>query len=163
MNKLCFFTFFLSFCFLFAKISLADYLVILIDETSVPYSLSQNKYSNSPNKYSNSHNKYSNSSDKYSNSPNKYSNSPNKYSNGASGKNRLITKDSFYVGYYTITDDDVINLYNSDGERIAFNPNLDETQSLFHSSKEKWCGTFGSVDRKRVIGLVPSCYYRFAQ
>ncbi len=139
----------------------ADIKIILIDDSGLPYSLSPSKYSNSPSKYSNSPSKYSNSESKYSNSPSKYSNSPSKYSNGPSGKNRLLADNNRYVGYYVFTDDDIINFFNSDGERIAFNPNLDETESLFHSSKSKWCGTFGSNGGERVLGLVASCYYRF--
>lgn len=141
----------------------ADYKIILVDESGLPHSLSSSKYSNSPSKYSNSPSKYSNSESKYSNSPSKYSNSSSKYSNGSSGKNRLLTENNEYVGYYVFTDDDIINFFNSEGKRIAYNPNLDETQSLFHSTKSKWCGTFGSFGGKRVIGFVPSCYYRFVE
>ena len=102
----------------------ADIKIILIDDSGLPYSLSPSKYSNSPSKYSNSPSKYSNSESKYSNSPSKYSNSPSKYSNGPSGKNRLLADNNRYVGYYVFTDDDIINFFNSDGERIAFNPNF---------------------------------------
>ena len=148
---------------LISPFSFADYKIILIDTSGLPYPLSPSNYSNSPSKYSNSPSKYSNSESKYSNSPSKYSNSSSKYSNGSSGKNRLLAENNKYVGYYVFTDDDTINFFNSDGKRIAFNPNLDETQSLFHSTKSKWCGTFGSFGSERAIGLVASCYYRFVE
>ena len=143
------FSFFVVLCLFLPIKVLADYKIILVDKSGLPYSLSPSKYSNSPSKYSNS--------------PSKYSNSSSKYSNGSSGKNRLLAENNKYVGYYVFTDDGIINFFNSDGKRIAFNPNLDETQSLFHSTKSKWCGTFGSFGSERVIGLVASCYYRFVE
>ena len=147
------------FILFFSSSIYADYKVVIIQESSVPYSLSPNKYSNSPNKYSNSPNKYSNSENKYSNSPNKYSNSPNKYSNGPSGSNSLVTEDNYYVGYYLQNNDGMINFFNSNGERLGYLPAGNHTASIFHSKQSKWCGTFGLINGERVIGLVSDCYY----
>ena len=139
----------------------ADIKIILIDESELPFSLSPNRFTNSPNRFTNSPTRFSNSESRFTNSPTRFSNTPNKFSNGPSGTNRLLADGDRYVGYYVPTDDDITNFFSSDGERIAFNPSLEETQSLFHSSETEWCGTFLSEDGKRVLGLVASCYYRF--
>ncbi len=149
---------FSMFIVFFSSSIYADYKVIIIKPLSVPYDLSPNNYSNSPNNYSNSPNNYSNSPNNYSNSPNNYSNSPNNYSNGPSGLNRLVTKENYFVGYYVKKDNNMINFFNLNGERLGYLPAGNHTSSIFDSIKSKWCGTFGFSNGERVIGLVSNCY-----
>lgn len=152
---------FLAFFAFFAGSSpaYADFLVIPIDQSSMPYELSPDRYDNSPQKYDNSSEKYENSASNYDNSPDKYENSSSKYENGPSGDNRLLLKDGKYIGYYNFSKKGVLNLYGRK-TRIAFMPSGGTTQSLFLSEGNAWCGTIGRADGEAVIGITPKCLLR---
>ena len=120
----------------------ADYKIILINKSALPFSLSPSNFSNSPSNFSNSR---------------------SNFSNGPSGNRRLLQENGRYAGYYVPNGNNLINFFNSNGERIAFNPNLDKTKSLFISEETGWCGTFTSFNGENIIGLIPDCYYRFVQ
>ena len=137
----------------FTSPAIADIIVNIVDESSLPYNLSPNKYDNSPNKYDNSPNKYDNSSNKYDNSSNKYDNSPSKYSNTASGDKRLLLKSDgklTFVGYYT-RNGSITNFFSPKGTRLFYNP--PGTDSVFEAEGGEFSGVFVMSDGSYVLGL----------
>lgn len=139
---------------LLSPVAWADLVVITANEADLPYSLSSSKYANSSSKYSNSISKYSNSSSKYSNSSSKYKNSPSNYKNGESGDRRLLIGESgsyFYIGYYVMNDDGVINYFSPNGERLFYTP--PETGALFHGERGHFCGTLATLNDELVLVL----------
>lgn len=126
---------------IFPSISYADFFILLIKESDLPYSLSSNQYSNSSSNYSNSISNYSNSSSNYNNSSSNYDNSPNNYENGKNGKQRLLFQQDgqvYFVGYYVFTDDGLINFYSPDGDRLFYSPA--DIDVLFDGEKGDFCG-----------------------
>ncbi len=138
----------------------ADMRVIIVAVEDVPYSLGPNSYMNSPTRYNNSHTRYDNSETRYSNSQTRYENSPSKYENSSSGSRRLVAPSGSVIGYYVLSDDGVLNLF-SNSRRVAYMPAGEDTQSVFQSSAEAWCGTLGELDGELILALTRNCYLQF--
>jgi len=91
-----------------------------------------------------------------------YENSASNPANGKAGSRRLITSDGVLIGCCVLTRKGVFNLFNTDW-RIAFKLASDRTQSFFSSRREdEWCGTFETINGKRVIRLTQKCLLDFA-
>lgn len=130
----------------------SDFIIITDSESSLPYELNSTNYQNSPNNYSNNINNYINSSSNYSNSSSNYQNSPNNFKNSKNGSNRLLIEDEGtykYVGYYSINNNNVVNFYTEDGERIFYSP--PETYAIFDSNSGKYCGVIARLNKQNVL------------
>lgn len=126
---------------IFPSISYADFFILLIKKSDLPYSLSPDQYSNSESSYSNSISNYSNSASNYENSSSNYDNSPTNYKNGRNGKQRLLFQQDgqvYFVGYYVFTDDGLINFYSPDGDRLFYSPAGIDV--LFDGENGNFCG-----------------------
>ena len=132
----------------------ADLVIVLANESDLPFSLSPSDFSNSPNKFSNSISKFSNSTSKFSNSSAKFENSPSKSENGKNGERRILRESDgsyYYLGYYVRNDEGLINYFSSDGERLFYTP--PETGALFSSDNGEFCGTLAILKDELVIVL----------
>lgn len=138
----------------------ADFIVIPIQASGLPYALSPSNYDNSPSNYDNSSSNYDNSSSNYDNSPSNYENSSSKYENGPAGRRRLLTSNGDYLGYFVFSKKGVLNLYSRSG-RVAYMPSGGKTQSFFLSEGSGWCGTIGNANGQTVIGMTQSCLLQF--
>lgn len=147
-------------CLVIATSASADIRVIVVSVDDVPYSLGPNSYMNSPSRYNNTFNRYDNSETRYSNSQTRYENSPSKYENGPSGTRRLISPSGAFFGYYVMSEDGVLNLY-SESRRVAYMPADGDTQSVFQSNAEAWCGTLGELDGELILAMTRNCYLQF--
>lgn len=138
----------------------ADFLVIPVRASTLPYDLSPDNYDNSPSNYDNSSSNYDNSSSNYDNSSSNYDNSRSNYDNGPSGKRRLVSENGEYIGYYVFSKKGVLNLY-ARSKRVAYMPSGGNTQSFFLSEGSGWCGTIGNMNGKTVIGMTSNCLLQF--
>lgn len=132
----------------------ADILIVAVNETALPYSLSPKNYDNSPRNYSNSVRNYSNSPRNYKNSPRNYANSPRNNRNGQNGIQRLLAngkEGEYYAGYYVFRDDGLINFYAPDGNRLFYSPA--HTGAIYHGENGEFCGTIASLDDQIVLAL----------
>lgn len=138
--------------------ALADIEVYPIVEKDVPFAMGPSNYQNSPSIYANSSSTYDNAVSTYANSPSTYANSPSNYANGPHGKQRLLDGKQKVIGYYTVTDKNVVNYYSVAGKRICFRPGSGKTMSVFLSEQQAWAGTVLERRGKTVLGLVPQAY-----
>jgi len=137
----------------------ADMTAIIIDENGLPFDLSPSNYTNSPANYDNSPENYDNSDANYDNSPANYNNSPANYENGINGKQRIISEDNEFLGYYVFTSNNRMNLFDASGNRIGYIPGGGHTNSVF--SESGWCGTLGENNGQTVLGFTKDCYRQF--
>jgi len=124
----------------------ADFIVVLSKESDLPYDISPEKRSHSPELNSNSHTLYSNSLSNYANSSSRHDNSPSNHKNSNEGNSRLLIeldKQYFYIGYYVINEDMLINFYAPNGKRLFYGP--PDTSAIFHSNGGEFCGTFATM------------------
>ena len=132
----------------------ADFIVVLSKEADLPYDISPEKRSHSPELNSNSHTLYANSLSNYANSNSRHDNSPSNYKNSNDGNSRLLIeqdKQYFYIGYYVINEDMLINFYAPNGKRLFYGP--PDTSAIFHSNGGEFCGTFATVNKKPVLAI----------
>ena len=132
----------------------ADLPVTLIDESSLPYSLSPSNYDNSPSNYDNSISNYDNSSSNYDNSESNYDNSASNYDNSRNGSKRLIYKDGGslkFAGYYVIAKNGTTNFYSPRGKRMFYNPK--KGRGIFGGSDGSFCGVLAKVGGQLSLAL----------
>ena len=139
-----------------AGMAAADAPLIILDRSQLPFDLSPGNPANSPARASNSPNSAWNSASNTANSSGAWENRP---SNPANEQRLIFTSDGSVLGYYATNAGGVMNLFDVNGNRIAYRP-ARGTRSLFTTSGE-WCGT---VDRNRggmVLAVTRSCAARF--
>ncbi|MBC9247124.1 hypothetical protein H4P12_10425 [Paracoccus sp. 11-3] len=140
----------------FAGVARADAPLIILDRSQLPFDLSPGNPANSPARSSNSPNSAWNSASNTANSASAWENRP---SNPANEQRLIFTSDGSVLGYYATNAGGVMNLFDVNGNRIAYRP-ARGTRSLFTTSGE-WCGT---VDRNRggmILAVTRSCAARF--
>lgn len=134
--------------------ALADLPIALIDESSLPYSLSPSNYENSPSNYDNSISNYDNSPNNYDNSENNYDNSASNYDNGRGGDRRLIYKDGSalkFAGYYVAAKNGITNFFSPQGKRMFYNPQ--KGLGIYGGKDGIFCGVLAKVDGKLSLAL----------
>jgi len=147
-------TIFLSLLLLLPLTAQADLVIVITDESSLPYDLSPKNYDNSPRNHDNSVRNYDNSIRNYNNSPRNYENSSRNYENGKNGKCRLLVDKGgslYFAGYYVCSDGGIINFYSIYGERMFYSP--PKTGGVFDSESGEFLGTIASKTGENILVL----------
>lgn len=135
-----------------ASPALADAPVFLIEQSSLPFDLGPGAPRNAPSRQSNSPNAAANSLASAANSSSSYANSPR---NPANEKRVIFTSDGEVVGYYARSTTGTLNLFDVDGERVAYRPK--SSKSLF-SNDGRWCGTVADAQGGNfAFGIIRAC------
>jgi hypothetical protein len=137
----------------------ADLRVIIISESSLPFSMGPANFNNSTAKFDNSSANFANSVANFENSPANFRNSNANFENSISGRRRLFNESSQMIGYYVYNSGGMINFYNLNGFRGLYKPGGGHTDSIF--SEDAWCGTLGNQNGQIVLGLSSACYTSF--
>lgn len=137
--------------------ALADAPLFILDRTQLPFDLGPGNPANNPALPQNSPYAAWNSAGNTSNSSGNYDNRP---SNPANQNRMIITADGSVLGYYVVNPGGVLNLFDVNGNRIAYRP-ARGSKSLFTTNGE-WCGTTGGLTGGGVaFGVTQSCASRF--
>ncbi|MCQ0970609.1 hypothetical protein MLD63_09255 [Paracoccus sp. TK19116] len=137
--------------------ALADAPLFILDRTQLPFELGPGHPANNPAAPANSPYSAWNSAGNSSNTSGNYENRP---SNPANQNRLIITSDGSVVGYYALNPGGVLNLFDVNGNRVAFRP-ARGSKSLF-TTNGQWCGTTGGLDGGGVaFGITQSCAARF--
>lgn len=144
---------------LMPTLAIADAPLFIVEPSQMPFDLGPGAPGNQPSRQSNSPSAAGNSSGAPGNGSGIYSNAPENPANGPDG-GRAIFADGEAVGYYT-SNGGVINLFTSNGNRVAYRP-AKGTKSLFSTSGQ-WCGTVASTGGGVAFGMTRSCLNRFFQ
>jgi hypothetical protein len=147
------------FLFSVASPAHADIQVIIIDKSTLPYSLNPSNFENSPSNFDNSSSNFENSVSNFENTPSNYENSKSNYENTSSGNRNVLMSDGRRIGYYVWSKNGVLNFYNDSG-RVFFLPSGGHTQSVFASEGQEWCGTLGEMNGQTVLGITRNCLLR---
>lgn len=138
--------------------AMADVPLIILDRTQLPFDLGPGHPANNPAKAANSPNAAWNSSGNTANSGAAWENRP---TNPANEKRLIITADGGVLGYYATNAGGVLNLFDINGNRIAYRP-ARGTRSLF-TTKGSWCGTVDGNRGGMVLAVTRSCAQAFGR
>lgn len=137
---------------LLATPALADAPIFVLDQTQLPFDLGPGAPQNSPARQANSPNAAANSAASAANRSSAYANSP---ANPANEKRVIFTADGSVIGYYAPNGSGTLNLFDLDGQRVAYRPR--GSKSLF-SNDGRWCGTVADSDGGGfAIGIIRAC------
>lgn len=134
----------------------ADAPMILLDPGQLPFDLGPGHPANSPARQSNSPHAAWNSA---SNTANSSAARENRPSNPDNEQRLIITADGSVMGYYATNAGGVLNLFDTQGRRVAYRP-ARGTRSLFTTSGQ-WCGTVDGSGGGMILGVTRSCAGRF--
>lgn len=140
-----------------APAALADAPLMVLDRTQLPFDLGPGNPANSPARPGNAPHAAWNSAGNTANAPTAPGNRPTDRVN----EGRVIfTSDGSVVGYYAPNAVGVLNLFDTQGRRIAYRP-ARGTKSLF-TMQGAWCGTVdGLRDGSLVLAVTPDCARQF--
>jgi opacity protein-like surface antigen len=139
-----------------ATLARADAPLIILDQTQLPFDLGPGAPANSPARSSNAPHSTWNSASHPANASSTWENRP---SNPANESRLIITADGGVLGYYSTNAGGVLNLFDVNGNRIAYRP-ARGTKSLFTTTGE-WCGTVDNGPAGFVLAVTPGCAGRF--
>lgn len=134
----------------------ADAPLIVLDQTRLPFELGPGNPANNPARAANSPNAAWNSSGNPANRASTWQNRP---SNPDNETRLIITAQGGVLGYYATNPGGVLNLFDVNGDRVAYRP-AKGTRSLFTVSGE-WCGTVDGGSGRLVLAVTPACAARF--
>lgn len=138
---------------------LADAPLFILDRTQMTFDLGPGNPANNPSRPENSPYSAWNSAGNPSNTAGNWENRP---SNPANQNRLIITEDGGVMGFYTLNPAGVLNLFDMQGNRVAFRP-ARGSKSLFTTGGE-WCGTTGGLAGGGVaFGVTQSCASKFAR
>lgn len=136
--------------------ALADAPMILLDQTQLPFDLGPGAPANNPARPSNSPNSAWNSAGNTANSSSAWENRP---TNPENERRLIITADGGVLGYYATNAGGVLNLFDVNGNRVAYRP-ARGTRSLFTTSGQ-WCGTVDGTGGGMVLAVTQTCAAAF--
>ncbi len=136
----------------------ADAPLIVLDQTRLPFDLGPGHPANNPASPANSPHAAWNSSGNTANAGTAWQNRP---SNPDNAERLIITADGGVLGYYVTNPGGVLNLFDTDGRRVAYRP-TGGTRSLFTVTGQ-WCGTVDGGRTDFVLAVTPACAARFGR
>lgn len=136
----------------------ADAPLFIVEPAQMPFDLGPGAPANQPSRPRNLPSAPGNSSGAPGNGSGIRANAPDNPDNGPDG-GRAIWAGDEPVGYYG-TNGGTLNLFDSQGRRVAYRPGGGHTRSLF-SPDGRWCGTVADTGGGMAFGMTQECAGRF--